>query len=225
MPFDPNALATFVRGTVGAAYEGGANPNDPPPGEAAFGGSLPTEGGAPTLADEILRRQRRAEVAAVDEDEPDVDEPAVGEEAEAEADGPSVQEAWDALTDAEQKAVLGDPKALDAWSRALATDGQAADAADAAAETGDVEIETARELVAVVIANPDLLDGMEVGEWLRWAATCSPGEWRDAAAEAGWPEDVRPAVSDWPQDLQTQAISDRFDARLAAIKRGEAPYL
>jgi hypothetical protein len=218
MPYDPNALANFVRGTVGAAYEGGANPNDPPPSEAAYGGQSASEGGAPTLADEILRRQA-ARGVEVDDEEPDDDESAGGEEAE--ADGPTVQEAWDALSDAEQKLVLNDPAALDEWSRALAADGQAA----AVAETGDVEIETARELVAVVIANPDLLDGMDVGEWLHWAASCSPGEWRDAAAEAGWPEDLRPAASDWPQDLQTQAISDRFDARLAAIKRGEAPYL
>ena len=90
---------------------------------------------------------------------------------------------------------------------------------------------TARDVVAGIL-DPDYdaailestdgeLDGLA---WLHWAATADAREWAEAERAAGYApgEFPRPGQSDWPRNMQTQALADRLDDRLQAIREGRA---
>ena len=87
--------------------------------------------------------------------------------------------------------------------------------------------QTGRELVDMVLANPDMIAEMTDGEldaagYVEWMTTASPREWAAACAESGWPVDVRPGYTDLPTELQVQHHRDVLADRLTrARERGD----
>jgi hypothetical protein len=204
-------LARFIRATVEHVEGRGPNPNAPPAPAATYGGGDEGRGsGAPPG----YRAQAEPEP-----DDDELAESADDEESEYyEAPGATAQEAWDALSDAEQQAALNNPKSLDDWSRALAE--------EQPAEQGDDEIRSGRDFVGYVLSNTDangdveMEDGSIVGaqDYLATIAAMSAAEWHSWAAERGWDPEIRPAETDWPRDLQSASIADRFSDRLAKVQ-------
>ena len=93
------------------------------------------------------------------------------------------------------------------------------------------QLRSGADVAAWVLSQPggvvELEDGstMSGRDYLAALADCTPAEWQAFCDENGWDPALRPAESDWPRDMQSERIADRLDARLAAIRRGEAPYI
>lgn len=112
-----------------------------------------------------------------------------------------------------------DDREADDEEDAEATD----DAEDAEGDWEDAPPPTGPELIRMVLeSDPEAFiatEGVTPEEWLAWAVSAPPHEWRIAAEAAGMAGAPQPSIYQAPVEFRVAAMQADLDERVAAAQR------